>query len=87
LASNNGYVILGGEGTFEDVKKDYYDTVAAREFVESGAKSLWIDTHIADLFYLRRKGGNTTIALMKAVYKSTSLKSVGVLQVNLRRIT
>jgi len=84
LASNNGYVILGGEGTFEDVKKDYYDTVAAREFVESGAKSLWIDTHIADLFYLRRKGGNTTIALMKAVYKSTSLKSVGVLQVNLR---
>ncbi|HOM03089.1 MAG TPA: methyl-accepting chemotaxis protein [Acetivibrio sp.] len=84
LVSNNGYGVVGGEGSFEEMRFNYYDSITAREFVESGAKSLWIDTYISDINFLRRKGGNTTIALMKAVYTATSLKSVGVLQINIR---
>ncbi|WP_265443063.1 methyl-accepting chemotaxis protein [Acetivibrio straminisolvens] len=84
LVSNTGYGILGGEGTFEELRFDYRDSITAREFAQSGVNSLWIDTYISDIGFLRRKGGNTTIALMKSVYTATNLKSVGVLQINIR---
>ncbi|HHV30048.1 MAG TPA: methyl-accepting chemotaxis protein [Clostridium sp.] len=84
LVSNTGYGIIGGEGTFEELRFDYRDSITAKEFAQSGVNSLWIDTHISDIAFLRRKGGNTTISLMKSVYTATSMKSVGSLQVNIR---
>ncbi|MFZ5989745.1 MAG: methyl-accepting chemotaxis protein [Bacillota bacterium] len=85
LVSNSGHGILGGEGSFTEMKLGYYETIAAKEFKESGKKSLWVDTHITDLVYTRRKGSKRNIALMKSVYTSTSLnKSVGTLQINIR---
>lgn len=84
LVSNSGHGILGGEGSFEEMQMDYLDSIAAREFSESGRSSFWLDTYTTDLVYTRRKGSARTITLMKSVYTATSLKSVGTLQINVR---
>ncbi|MFZ5989744.1 MAG: methyl-accepting chemotaxis protein [Bacillota bacterium] len=86
LIANNGYGTLAGEGTLSELtnNKAYTDTIALKEFKNNGKKSLWIDTYITDLTFTVRKGGKRTITLMKEVYSNTSIKSVGLLQVNLK---
>lgn len=87
LIANNGYGTLAGEGSLGELithNRTYLDTIAVKEFKSSERKSFWLDTYITDLPFTHKKGGKRTITLMKAVYSDTSIKSVGMLQVNIK---
>ncbi|MFZ5988700.1 MAG: methyl-accepting chemotaxis protein [Bacillota bacterium] len=86
-SSKSGYTTVNGEGSANDLRKDYRDTIAAKEFFESKKGSLWIDPHYTDLGYQIEYGVNRMFCLLKGIYTPTSLKSVGTLQVDVNEKT
>lgn len=83
IANNNKYISSG-----DDPRRSYDDGssfYAVKAFKESGQKSLWLDTYTSDVQYTNEHSENGQVfSLIKSIYSSSSLKSVGILLVNIR---
>lgn len=86
-SSRKGNVTVDGQGSGVDLRKEYLDTIAVKEFLESEEASFWVDPHYTDLGYQMRVGTDRIFCLFKSVYTPTSLKSVGYLQIDVKEET
>ena len=83
VSSKKGDITVQGEGNANEIKKDYFDTIAFRQFKKSGQLSYWVDLHYTDLGYHSHSTIKRITCLFKAIYAPTSLKPVGYLQLDI----
>ncbi len=83
ITNDNKYISSG-----DSSKRSYDDGTsfyAVKAFRESGQKSLWLDTYTSDVKYTNEHSENGQVfSVIKSIYSSISLKSAGILMVNVR---
>ncbi len=83
LTNKDKYISSGDNSkSTNDDGTSYY---AFKAFRESGQKSLWLDTYTSDVKYTVEQSENGQVfSIIKGIYSSRSLKSEGILLVNIR---
>ncbi|MFZ5987391.1 MAG: sensor histidine kinase [Bacillota bacterium] len=83
ITNKGDYINTGNSGAqiFQDVFMYY----AIKKFKESNKQSIWLDTYMTDIGSTYTRSGNGQVfSIMKGIYTSSSLKSQGILLINIR---